>query len=221
MGRRASSGCRPLGEKMMARKAPSARTGAVRRPIRLPVAKGGEAPPFGIPGNCGRSPRPPLFRLRSVVEAWLRCPLKVTVAQPATGPKPPLRRSWGAAGGPEARRSERPTAGGGERKQRHLARGCWHGASPCSTGGNMSNPAFSSRLVEAEGGTPEAPPGNPWLQGPLCCLRSLCSLCVSRSESVECVGAELGKDSLSLQEIADSQEKTPDVFSVCNLKSAI
>jgi len=26
----------------------------------------------------------------------------------------------------------------------------------------MSNPTFSERLVEAEGGTPEAPPGAPW-----------------------------------------------------------
>ena len=49
----------------------------------------------------------------------------------------------------------------GEEVEAPCARGCWHGASPCSTGGNMSNPAFSSRLVEAEGSKPEAPPGNP------------------------------------------------------------
>jgi len=49
----------------------------------LKVAKGGEAPPFGIPGHCGRSSRPPLFPLRCVVDMWLACPLSVHSARPA------------------------------------------------------------------------------------------------------------------------------------------
>jgi hypothetical protein len=96
---------------------------SVRQDAGIPVsdpslggAKGGEAPPFGFPGHCGRSPRPPLFRSWSSVAAWLGCPLSVHSAQLATGPKPPLRRSWGAAGGPEARWRvpQRRGWGGGE-----------------------------------------------------------------------------------------------------------
>ena len=69
--------------------------------------------------GVGRSPRPPLFRFRSVAEAWLGCPLKVTPAQPATrprAPKLPPWQSWGEAGGPEARRrvAQRRGWGGGE-----------------------------------------------------------------------------------------------------------
>ena len=80
------------------------------------VARGREARPLGAPGHCGRSPRPPLFRFRSVAEVWLGCPPKVSPARPATrprAPKPPSRRSWGAAGGTEAGRSRRATAGVG------------------------------------------------------------------------------------------------------------
>jgi hypothetical protein len=68
-------------------------TGAFRFPIRPCGRRGGEAPPW--------NPRPlralplalPLFRFRSVAEAWLGCPLKVTPAQPPT--KKP-RKSQGA-----------------------------------------------------------------------------------------------------------------------------